>query len=83
MYLGAICHLHNLWIKDGENEGMKISFTLVCNDSYLAFVLNLLTFTYDFEFRSVLLKTLIPFSAVCSSLQQMYFYFERFNFLFV
>ena len=51
--------------------------------SSLAFVLNLLTLTYDFEFRSVLLKTLIPFSPVCSSLQQMYFYFERFNFLFV
>lgn len=32
MYLGAICHLHNIWIKDGENEGMKISFTLVYND---------------------------------------------------
>ena len=30
MYLGAICHLHNIWIKDGENEGMNISFTLVC-----------------------------------------------------
>lgn len=33
MSLAAICHLHNIWIKDGENEGIKIYFILVYNDS--------------------------------------------------
>lgn len=57
-----------------------ISLAIQVVNNRLAFVLNLLTFTYDFGFRSALLKTLILFSPVCSSLQQMYFYFERFHF---
>ena len=57
-----------------------ISLAIQVVNNRLAFVLNVLTFTYDFGFRSALLKTLILFSPVCSSLQQMYFYFERFHF---
>jgi len=34
MFLGAICHLHNTWTKDGENEGIKIYFIRVYDDSF-------------------------------------------------
>ena len=59
---------------------ISLAIQVVNNSLDLAFILTLLTFTYDFKFRSALLKTLISFSPVCSSLQQMYFYFERFHF---
>lgn len=34
MYLGVICYFYNIWIKDGENEGMKIFFIFVYNDKF-------------------------------------------------